>query len=404
MSLNSPRALSPSLDDEPRPLRPEACLPPGRMDRTPVASPLPWLLLTALCGACGDGVDAAGEAAGAISEGRVTIPAPVQVDTVRSGTLVLEVSATGQTTASRQAAIAARLAGRVAALPYSEGSRVPAGAPLLRLDPRDYDLAVRQAEAEVDEARARFREMTLFDDRIEDESVRLERVEAARARSGLARAEVALERARHELAQTTVAAPFPGFVADVVASPGEFVAAGEEVLTLVDLHPIRVEVQVPESELRWLAVGGGARVRLPALPDEEYAGQIAAINPVVDPESRTGRVTVSVSNPEATIRPGMYARVTLEGRSFADRVLVPREALVEREGRTLVFLFQPLPDAPGQGVAKWVYVTPGLGNTREVELVAIDETPLAEPGSTVIVGGNYTLVHDARVQVAESVR
>ncbi|HUE96168.1 MAG TPA: efflux RND transporter periplasmic adaptor subunit [Longimicrobiaceae bacterium] len=329
---------------------------------------------------------------------------PVQVDTVRQGTLVLEVSATGQTAASREAAIAARVAGRVAALPYREGARVAAGAPLLRLDPGDYSLAVRQAEAELEEARARFREMTLFDDRIEDESVRRERAEAARARSGLARAEVALDRARHDLAQATVVAPFPGFVADVAASPGEFVGAGEEVLTLVDLHPILVEVQVPESELRWLSVGGGARMRFPGLPDEEFAGTIAAINPVVDPDSRTGRVTVSLANSEGTIRPGMYARVTLSGRSFADRVTVPRDALVERDGRTLVFLFQPLPDAPGEGVAKWVYVTPGLGNAREVELVSTDETPLPERGSPVIVGGNYTLVHDARVQVAEPAR
>lgn len=357
-------------------------------------------LISALT-ACGeDAPDVEAEAAEPGAPPDLSVP--IQVDTVRQGTLVLEVSATGQVAASREAAIAARVAGRVAAVPHREGARVAAGAPLLRLDPAEYVLAVRQAEAELEEARARFREMTLFDDRIEDEAVRRERAEAARARSGLARAEVALERARHDLAQTTVAAPFPGFVADVAASPGEFVSAGEEVLTLVALHPIQVEVQVPESELRWLAAGGGARVLLPALPDEEFAGRISAINPVVDPQSRTGRVTVSVSNPEGTIRPGMYARVTLAGRSFADRVTVPRDALVERDGRTLVFLFQPLPDAPREGVAKWVYVTPGLGNAREVELVATDDTPLPEPGSAVIVGGNYTLVHDARVQVAEA--
>lgn len=382
---------------------PLACRP-STVSQWPSAPMVVRLLVPALLGACGDGPGAPESRAAVARSAEVGVAIPVRVDSLRRGTLVLEVSATGQFSAARKVALAAPVAGRVVSLPYREGDGVPAGASVFRLDPGEASLAVRQAEAELDEARARFHEMTLFDDRIEDDAIRRERSGAARARSGLARAEVALERARHELARTTTVAPFPGLVADVRVHPGEFVGAGEEVLTLVDLHPIRVEVQVPESELRWLAVGGRARVRLPALPAEEFAGPISAINPVVDPGFRTGRVIVTVANPEGTIRPGMYARVVLAGRSFPDRVLAPREALVERDGRTLVFLFQPLLDAPGEGLAWWLYVTPGIGTAREVELVATDETPLPQPGSAVIVDGNYSLVHQARVRVAEPTR
>ena len=328
---------------------------------------------------------------------------PVEVDTVERGTLVLEVSATGQTEASRRAEIPARVAGRIVALPYEEGDRVPRGAVLARIDPREYALAVERAVAELEEARTRYREMTLFDDRIEDPEVREERAEAARARSGLARAEIALREARLDLAHTTLTAPFPGLVADVEASRGADVAAGETLLTVVDPDPIRVEAEVPESELRWVDRGHGAAVLLPAFPDTTFHGRVTSINPTVEPESRTGRVTVSVPNPDGAIRPGMYARVTLEGRGLEDRVLVPREAVVERDGRTLVFVFEPIPDGPpDEGLAKWVYVTTGRGNSEVVALVEDEETELPEPGSLVIVGGNYTLVHDARVRIEGS--
>lgn len=170
---------------------------------------------------------------------------------------------------------------------------------------------------------------------------------------------------------------------------------------MVALNPIHVEVRVPESELRWLAEGSGATVHLPAFPELEFKGTVASINPVVDPESRTGRVSVVIANSDGTILPGMFARVVLEGRGLADRVTVPRDALIERDDRTLVFVFEPIEDRPEvEGLTKWVYVTPGAGNAERVEILENDETDVPEPGSLVVTDGNYTLVHDARVRIA----
>jgi multidrug efflux pump subunit AcrA (membrane-fusion protein) len=97
----------------------------------------------------------------------------------------------------------------------------------------------------------------------------------------------------------------------------------------------------------------------------------------------------------------MFARVSLEGRSFEDRVVVPEEAIVERDDRTLVFVFEPIADGPpGDGVARWAYVTTGLSNDRYVELVEGEGMDPPRPGTLVITGGNYTLLHDARVRIA----
>ncbi|HET6342702.1 MAG TPA: efflux RND transporter periplasmic adaptor subunit [Gemmatimonadota bacterium] len=342
----------------------------------------------------------AGEAGPDVSSG-TRLAVPVEVDTVRRGTLVIRVSATGQTEASHRAAVSAPGAGRISSILVEESDRVGGGQVVARLDAREALLAVRQAEAGLAEAEARYREMTLFDDRIEDPAVRRERAKAARARSGLDRAEAAVSRARLDLGNTALAAPFSGRIANVLVGPGEIVAAGEDLLTVVDLSPILVEVQIVESELRWLREGSRAEVRLPALPDTVLRGRIRSINPVVDPATRSARVTVVLANPEGRILPGMFAEVRLEGRSFEDRILVIEEAIVDRDGRTVVFVFEPFQDGPpGEGSARWVYVTSGLSNDRFVELVEGEGTEIPGPGTLVVTAGNYTLIHDARVRIA----
>lgn len=344
---------------------------------------------------------AAEEAAKTQGKPHADLSAPVRSDTVRLGTLVSKVTATGQAEAARRARIVARVTGRVAALAVEESEPVVAGAALVRLDAMQHALDVRQAEAELAEARNRYSEMTLFDEDILDTDVRAQRALGVRVRSGLAKAEVHLERARLELANTTLRAPFDGRVANVRVTAGETVTAGEELMTVVDLDPIKVEVQVVESELRWLRTSNRAEIQLSAFPDTVFQGEIASINPVVDPESRTARVTVMMANPAERILPGMFARVMLEGRAFEDRILVPAEAILERDGRSLIFLLEPMPEAaPGEGIARWLYVTTGLSNDELVEIMPGDGTEVPEPGQLVITQGNYTLVHDARVRLA----
>ena len=325
---------------------------------------------------------------------------PVEADTVRRGALVLEVTATGQTEADRGATVASMVAGRVLAMPGREGDTVDGGQVLVRLDPRDASLAVDRAKAARAEALARYRELTLFDDEIADPVVRGERSAAVSARSGLDQAEVALREAELALARTAIRAPFAGRVDHVRVAVGEHVGAGEDLLDIVDLDPVRVEVQVVEGELRWLRQDGGAYVRLVAFPDTVFRARTAAIRPSVDPETRTGRVTVILPNPDGSILPGMFARVTLDGRTFADRLLVPKDAVIERDGRSLVFAFEALSGGQaGEGLAKWIYVRAGLANRDVVEIMEDDSATTLETGTLVLTGGHLTLIHDARVRI-----
>jgi len=158
-------------------------------------------------------------------------------------------------------------------------------------------------------------------------------------------------------------------------------------------------VNVLESEVGAIEVGRDTEVRFAAFAGEVFAGRVVTINPMVDEASHTTRVTVLLDNPGARILPGMYAEVRIAGRLYEDRVFVPRDAIVERDRRDVVFVFEPEKEGSDTGRAKWRYVTTGLENDRFVEIVPSEETEMVAEGEIVLVDGHTTLAHDARVKV-----
>ena len=327
------------------------------------------------------------------------LPIPVEGAQVVRGDLVLEVRASGQAASPRSAVLRAQVAGPVAALPVRENAAVTAGALLLRIDSVEPSLAVQEARAQLERAQQEFRRNTLGDDRITDAQVRAERERAARISAGIDQAEVAVRRAELTLSRTRVGAPFGGRVANIKVVQGQHVGVGDELMTIVSLNPIKVDVQVLESEVGYLSAGGGARIVFAAFPGEVFDGRIATINPMVD-DTRHARVTVTVPNPRGRILPGFFADITLEASRLPNRVMVPRRAILERDGRPMLFVF----DGEGTtGVAEWRYVTPGLGNSTVVEIVAHPETGMVESGEIVLVDGHYTLTHGARIRITENV-
>ncbi len=297
--------------------------------------------------------------------------------------------------------ITAQVSGQVQSVPVTENTAVGAGAPLLNIDPAEYQLALAEAQASLRTAEAQYRETTLFDERITDAAVRAERQKAARAKSGLDRAQVAVDKAKLELSRSRVRAPFAGRVANVKVQPGQWVRPGDELMTIVELSRVKVEVQVLEGQIAFLSPGRSARVHFAAFPDESFTGRIETINPIVDQETRSARVVVSVPNPQGTLLPGMYARVSLDARRFPDRILVPRSAILERDRRKMLFVFEPGEAGATRGFAKWRYVTTGLENDDVVEIVQNDDTEMVSVGEVVLTAGHHTLVHDARVRITE---
>jgi HlyD family secretion protein len=335
-----------------------------------------------------------GEDAGSTSK----VSLPVVGAEVRKGDLVLSINTTGQVRSQAVANLKSEASGTVDRVLVQPGQRVTRGQTLVALDPRPFDIALREAEAAVGEARVRYLDYVVDlippGKTIEEAQIPPERQQNARVRSGLVTAEVRLERARLDRERANIQAPFAGVVDRIEVAPGERVSASQNIATVVDVADLRVEASVLEHDLPLLRVGGDAAVLSPAAGTSVH-GAISAILPLVDSTTRAGRAVVRVpANAAASLRPGMYADVKLESSRLPDRILVPTRAVIEREGRPLVFVVK-------NGRAQWTYVTPGRSNGTDTEILADSvsgQIPVAV-GDTVLIEGHLTLTHDAPVRL-----
>jgi multidrug efflux pump subunit AcrA (membrane-fusion protein) len=150
---------------------------------------------------------------------------------------------------------------------------------------------------------------------------------------------------------------------------------------------------VLEHDLPLIRVGGDAIITAAASPDRPVYGRVIAVLPVIDSLKRAGRALIRARN-NGLLRPGMYADVRLEANRLSNRIMVPSRAVIERDGRPLVFVVK-------NSHAEWVYIQPGMSNGSETEVLADSVTgqiPVA-PGDTVLVEGHLTLTHGAPVRV-----
>ena len=330
---------------------------------------------------------------------------PVEGVPVVRDTLWVRVVAAGQAEASRRSGVATRTAGVVQRVYVRENSVVQTGQLLVQLDTVEATMRLIEAEANLTRAQASYQERMLAGAGIPlspEDAANRERI--VRAETNLTGAELGVERARMELEFTRVRAPFAGRVADLKAVEGSYVGNGSEALTLLQLDPIRVEVNVLEGEIGYLSAGRRAQVRFNAIPGETFTATVESVNPLVDSSTRAGRVTLTLPNSQGRILPGFYAWVSLDAEAFPDRVLIPREAVVQRgdQNRDVVFTLKN-DNGEGMGLADWKYVAIGRRNDTHVEIIPSEETTMLEPGEIVLVNGHHYLAHDTPVRLVESV-
>jgi HlyD family secretion protein len=333
-------------------------------------------------------------AADSTGEPRSNVSLPVAAEEVRDGDLVLSVTTTGQVRSDAEATLKAELPGTIAEVVVRPGDRVVHGQPLVRLDGRPFDLAVREAEAAVEEAKLRFLEEIVPESLASGKGPTPARRANAYTKAGVQTAEVRLEKAKLDRERATVTAPFDGVVDRVSVAKGERVSSGQEVTKVVNLSDLRIEAAVLEHDLPLIKVGGQALVSTAADPTRQAVGRVVAVLPLVDSTTRAGRAYVRVPGNSA-LRPGMYADVRLEANRLTNRRLVPAQAVIERDGRPLVFVVK-------SGRAQWTYINPGRSNGVDTEVLpdsATGQIPV-NPGDEVIVEGHLTLTHDAPVRVA----
>jgi RND family efflux transporter MFP subunit len=191
-------------------------------------------------------------------------------------------------------------------------------------------------------------------------------------------------------------APIGGIVTRVGAAAGEIVHADEAIVTILDARELLVEARVPEGALGRFAKAGGALVECPDAPGDAHdcAARLRFTSPEVDPVSRTVALIYDVSNPESRLRVGMGVTLHIETERVEDGVAVPAVAIVEEEGRTVVFVqaggetFEKRDVECGVRDGGWVHVRTGLAEGERIVTKGAYAVRLASVSTSIPAHGH----------------
>jgi membrane fusion protein (multidrug efflux system) len=302
--------------------------------------------------------------------------------------------------------------GLVAERMFDEGQRVEKGAVLakgktdLAQAARDAAEAAHQsAIARLAEAKATAenatKEVTRFrkifetnvgtekelNDAITEEQVALATVavrtaEIAEKKADVARLDLILRKAQ-------IVSPIDGVVARRYVEVGQWVKQGDPIADVVQLDPLHVRVNIPESLIARIKVGDFATVTVDALGGESFTGKIDQIIPYPDAGSRTFPVKILLPNPDHKIWPGFFARATITSQSAVDAFLVPRDAVT-----TSGNIHRVMAARNGKAVPVPVKLGPGMGDKISVTGELTESDLVITRGNEMLRGGEDLLVQN----------
>jgi RND family efflux transporter MFP subunit len=320
------------------------------------------------CGAGSTKSELAGHSGTAPPERRAAAEVPAAV--VTSEALTAVVAASGTIEAKRLTEIGADVPGTLAAVYVDVGESVAAGAPLFRIDPGPYEMALADARAGLALARAESANAAADAQRmaklVEENAASLQRADQLRTQAEVAAARVVqgearVARAERDLARTTVRAPYAGSVVERRAHEGALAGAAP-ILVLQESGALEAILDVPETTPIAVRVGQPVRVFAQG-SGEPLATTVTRVSDRIDPRTRTYEVRCDVADPSGAVKAGSYARAEITATRAAPRPVAPRSAVVVRDGRSFVLRVE-------DGVVHEVPVSLGIATDTRVELLA----------------------------------
>lgn len=310
-------------------------------------------------------------------------PTTVEIAPVTVAAAIDTVRLIGSLRANEQVAITPELPGRLRKIHAEEGQPVAAGALLFTLDREllGAERAERQAAFQLAE-RNYNRTKEMLTKKLIAQS------DFDQAQSNLEVSEAALQSIRVRLSKLQIRAPFAGILGLREVSIGEYVETGRRLTRMAQIDPIKLDVLVPERNLAALSTGLPVEVQIDALGGERFHGELVAIDPVVDPVSRTVAVRARLPNPQRRLKPGMFARVSIELSRREQALWIPEQALVPQTQTVSVFRVI-------DGRAEQTEVTTGLRKPGLVEILSG-----LRDGDRVVTAGQMKISQGSEVRAA----
>ena len=283
--------------------------------------------------------------------------------------------------------LAAEVSGPVTWIGPQEGQRMKKGRPILTIDPE-----TRQANYNRDklEADLKKKKMERLQSLVEQNLVSQQEYEDGV--NAYERARVALRLSELQLNKSTLMMPISGVLDDLFVDRGEYVKVGDPIALVVQIDRLKVEVDVPEKDISYLSPGEEVSIvqaNIGRGVGIQREGKIVHLAYKADPITRTYRALIEIDNKDLQLRPGMIVRVKAVRRELPQAVTIPLYALVDRDGKKVVFVEQN---------------TTAQQRDVEVEAILGDQVVIRsglDAGENLIIKGQQLIADGARVEVGE---
>jgi membrane fusion protein, multidrug efflux system len=287
-----------------------------------------------------------------------------------------QVPITGTLRATNQTLVKSKVAGELTELLVREGSEVKAGQLLAKIDTLDFDLRIKErdaqlrgAEAQLDQAKRtlennrqllekNFISQSAFDTAKSSFDVAVANLDATKAQ---------MAQAKKALNDTRVLAPMSGIVAERFAQPGEKISPDSRILSIVDLSRVELEAAIPSTDIGSVRIGQDINLSIEGV-DKSFKGRVVRISPSTQAGTRSVPIYIAIENKDSRVRAGLFAQGALALDKRSNVLTIPINALREAAGRNFVYLLD------GDKLAE-----------RDVKLGARDETGRAANGSEGII-------------------
>ncbi len=301
----------------------------------------------------------------------------------------------------RKVTVFAKVNALVREILVEEGDQVGRDQTLARLDDREIrndfsqaqialqqaELALQQAEVKSELSQANYeRSKSLFEQRLisqqEFDQVALSNktdalaLQVAREQKDASQAR--LDAAQIQIDYTNITSSIAGVVTERLIEVGSRVQPGQAVFTVEDFDPLWAKIYVPERELPQLKEGQTAKLRFQAFPDRRFEGRILMINPTVDSQSGTVKVTLEVARRPGGLRPGMFGTAYIATETRPNAIVIPKRAVLRERDDNRVFVIQPDNTVQKRDVTlgfteeDWVEAVDGLQDGEAVVTVGLE--------------------------------
>jgi len=334
----------------------------------------------------------------AIAMGSSFAPPPSAVTTVvaKRDTWPSTLNVIGTAAAIQGVTVSADLPGAVAKINFESGQSVHAGDVLVELDTREERAQLAAAESDSDLAKINYDR----DQQLVKEGV-VARMQSDNSSAQQKSTDAKVGEIKATIARKTIRAPFSGILGIRQINLGQYLAAGQAIVSLQALNPIYVNFGIPQQQAPHVHVGSRLQLTSDDLPGMKFAGRVNAVDSVVNETTRNLQVQATLRNPEGRLRPGMFVQVQLGLGASQDVIPLPASAINYAPYGDSVFVVTDMKDPKGKsylGVRQQFVKVQGSRGDQVGVVSGVN------PGEQVVSSGVFKLRNGAAVQVNNSVQ